>query len=125
MSFKVSIATLDGKNVNEHFGQCKQFYVFQVGLDGSYKKLEVRLVNQTQNNVGFQGCNGCTNTHDNLLGTIQLLSDCKYILASRVGKNVENSLKKHGITSFSIELPIDEAIQKIVIYENRLNKFNQ
>lgn len=132
MSFNVAVATDNGKDINQHFGKTKQFYIYQVELDGSYEQVSIRNVDIDNLNDCFSssscknghGCSGggC-NPHDYLSSTIKLIDDCKYLLASKIGKGIENNLKKYDITSFSIELPISEAIQKIVIYENRLNKF--
>lgn len=132
MSFNVAVATDNGKDINQNFGKTKQFYIYQVELDGSYEQISIRNVYIDNLNDCFSSSscgngNGCggggCSPHDYLPAIIELIDDCKYILASKVGKGIENNLKRYNITSFSIEFPIDEAIQKIVIYENRLNKF--
>lgn len=132
MSFNVAVATDNGKDINQHFGKTKQFYIYQIALNGSYKLISIRNVSIDSFNDCFSSSNcgngnGCSgrgcNPHDCLPAVIELIDDCKYVLASKIGKRVENSLKRYDITSFSIELSIDEAIQKIVIYEDRLNKF--
>lgn len=128
MSFNIAVATTDGENINQHFGTTDQFYIYQVETDGSYQQIAVRNVYIDKESPDCSSCgSGCNSggcqPHNYLPVIVELIHDCKYILASRVGKSVEKSLKRLDITCFSIELPIDKAIKKIVIYENRLNKF--
>lgn len=42
MSFKVAIASNDGKRINEHFGKTLSFLIYEIKEDGSYKFLESR-----------------------------------------------------------------------------------
>lgn len=40
MSYKIAIATSDGKFVNQHFGRANQFLIVELKGDGSYEVLE-------------------------------------------------------------------------------------
>ena len=40
MSFKVAVASSDGKYVNQHFGMAQQFLIFEIDDEGNYKFLE-------------------------------------------------------------------------------------
>lgn len=128
MSFKIAVATNNGENINQHLGNAEKFYIYQVELDGSYKQIAIKNISPTNDCFNSLSCRsicnnmGC-NPHDYLPSIIALIDDCKYVLASKVGKGMENSLQRYNITSFSITLSIDDAIKKIVVYENRLNKF--
>ena len=37
MSFKVAIASNDGKRINEHFGKTLSFLIYEIRDDGGYK----------------------------------------------------------------------------------------
>lgn len=133
MAFNVAVATSNGKDIDLHFGKAEQLHIYQVELDGSYLQLEVRPLNATDDEptqpTGCgSGCgSGCggggCHPSEYLLDVLEVIKDCKYVLASKVGNRVEKGLQSYSITAFSIELPIDDAIQKIVAYENRLLKF--
>jgi hypothetical protein len=133
MAFNVAVATTNGKDINQHFGKAEQLHIYTVELDGSYQLLEVRTIATTSDEpIQPSGCgNGCgggcggggCHPSGYVLEILEVIKDCKYVLASRVGNSVEKGLRVYDITAFSVELPIDDAIQKIVTYENRLLKF--
>ena len=70
---------------------------------------------------------GCGNGHscgENFKDTdvdkmIETFADCKYILALKVGRVMERIFKTKEISCFSVDLPIDEALQSIAVYEKR------
>ncbi len=72
---------------------------------------------------------GCGNGHscgENFKDTdvdkmIETFADCKYILALKVGRVMERIFKTKEISCFSVDLPIDEALQSIAAYEKRKN----
>ncbi len=107
--YKVAIATTDEIVVNTHFGHAQQFLI--VGIDGENKlhKIEVRKVKPP--------CN--LGEHDDLIlkNNVQLLSDCKYVLVSKIGQNAANALQVIGVNA--IELPgfIEESVRRLVAYE--------
>jgi hypothetical protein len=135
VSFNVAVATDDGVNINLHFGKAKQLHIYQVELDGTYREVEVRSFNAVSDDstqpMGCGSGNGCgtgcggggCHPSGYLLDVSETIHDCKYVLASKVGGNIEKGLRGYNITAFSIDLPIDQAIQKIVTYENRLLRF--
>ncbi|HEY0196185.1 MAG TPA: NifB/NifX family molybdenum-iron cluster-binding protein [Methanobacterium sp.] len=41
MSYKVAVASSDGKFVNQHFGMAQQFLIFEID-DDEYKFMELR-----------------------------------------------------------------------------------
>jgi hypothetical protein len=135
VAFNVAVATSNGKDIDLHFGKAESLHIYQVELDGSYSEVEVRNISAVSDDssqaVGCGSGNGCGSgcggggCHPSgyLLDILEVIKDCKYILAFKVGNNIEKGLKRYNITAFSIDLSIDEAIQKIVTYENRLLKF--
>ena len=72
---------------------------------------------------------GCGNGHscgENFKDTdvdkmIETFADCKYILALKVGRVMERIFRTKQISCFSVDLPIDEALQSIAAYEKRKN----
>ncbi len=110
MSYKIAVASSDGKVVNVHFGQAEQFYIIEVADNDSYKVVEKRNANAA---CGQEG-----HSEKGLLASAQLLADCKYVLVSRIGPGAERVLAQENVTAFSIGLIIENAVEKLIRYEN-------
>jgi nitrogen fixation protein NifX len=104
MSYRVAVASTDGKYVNEHFGRAKQFLIFELD-DNGYQFMELR-----QNKPS---CNVEQSEESGHLKTVQLLEDCKAILVARIGPGAEQYLLQNGIKPLIIPDFIDEALQQI------------
>lgn len=121
MSIRIAAASSDGINIDQHFGHADTFYIFDVENDGSYKLHRISILSEKGCNTCSSGTGcGCHSVHQI---DVEYLDSAKYVLASGIGKGMEKALVKSNITPFAIETSIDEAIRKIVIYENRLNRF--
>jgi predicted Fe-Mo cluster-binding NifX family protein len=108
MSYRIAVATTDGKVVNEHFGRARQFLILTVSDDGTYEPVEVR---------NFQGvCEKGSHEEENMRKTVEELSDCKYVLVSRIGQGAEAVLEQAGITAYIIPDLIENAIEKLISY---------
>lgn len=108
MGFKIAIATTDGKIVNEHFGKAEKFAIVEANMDGSFAFVETRDTRAT--------CTGGAHDDGGLERTAELLSDCEYVLVSRIGPGAEDRLARQGVTAFAISLPINEAVAKLAEY---------
>ena len=104
MSYRVAVASTDGKYVNEHFGRAKQFLIFELN-DQGYQFIELRR-NQP-------ACNVEQPDEARHLSTVELLADCKAVLVSRIGPGAEQYLLQHGIKALIIPDFIDEALKQI------------
>ena len=75
---------------------------------------------------------GCGNGHScgenfkhiNVDEMIDAFTDCQYILALKIGRMMERIFKTKGISCFSVDLPIDEALKSIAVYEARIHRQN-
>lgn len=139
MSTKVAIASDDGINVNIHFGWAKELLIYRVENDGTYEFIEDRAVPDIRETSGEKGainkafeesgC-GCGNGHSckdnfkhvNVDDLIESFKDCKYILSLKIGRMMDKLLRANGITAFSVDLTIDEALKSIAAYEGRMQK---
>ena len=121
MSFRIAAASSDGINIDQHFGNADSFRIFDVESSGQYKLLSVNTVPVKRSNACSAGT-GC-GCHSIQQINTEHLEGAKYVLVSGIGRNMEKALQKNNITAFAVETTIDEAIKKIVIYENRLNRF--
>lgn len=108
MSYKIAIASTDGKVVNEHFGKADKFYIIEVDDRLTYELKEVRKV--------IPLCEEGWHNDFKMEDSINRLSDCKCIVVSRIGEPVENEFKRKDINVFEISDLISEAILKVISF---------
>jgi nitrogen fixation protein NifX len=104
MSYKIAIASSDGKFVNQHFGHAQQFLIVELEDDGSYKFLETR---KNKPACSVEG-------HDSsIYDSIDLISDCDGVLVSQIGSGAADLLVEAGIQPIIIPMLIDDALKKV------------
>ena len=106
MKTKVAIASTDQENVDIHFGRCKTFAIAEVdGENGSY-----RLIEQRDVTAPCPSCGRLGESDDAIEGVVESLSDCEYVIVSRIGRWPDSLLYERGIKSFEYSGPVSEAI---------------
>lgn len=113
MSFKVAVASSDGKVINQHFGKSKQFLVFEVD-DRNFKFIELR--------ENIPPCMEFQHDEDALFRAVELISDCKAIFVSKIGGGAVNALSFKGIKAFETPDIIEDVMKKIVVRQKYLLK---
>lgn len=111
--YKVAVASTDGETVNQHYGRSEKFYIYIVDDEEGYDLQEIRAVSAACQD----GKHNITDMEKHVKG----FSDCKYIVASRIGSGALQSLAAAGLTAMELPGSIDEAILKIWKY-NRIQK---
>lgn len=107
MSFKVAVANSDGKFVNQHFGRASQFLIFEVKDNGDYEFIALRK--------NVPPCNSGESHDDLLTKTLDLISDCRAVLVSRVGPGAAEALVLRGIQPYVIPNFIADALKQLVL----------
>ncbi len=109
---QIAVATKSGMIVDQHFGHASEFYVYEYGNGNAVFK-EKRAVKQY--------CNGqeeCNEAEDKMVNIIATISDCKAVIAMRIGEAPKQQLKSKGILTFTtcdkIEKSIYEAVKSII-----------
>lgn len=105
MSYKVAVASSDGKVVNQHFGRSRQFLVFNITDQGTAEFIELRQCEPP--------CGLGEHDEDPLVKAAEQLSDCSFLLASQVGPGAEALLRSKGIKTFEITGFIDNVLEKL------------
>ncbi len=108
MPYKIAVASTDGKVVNQHFGRAEQFYIVKVDSKGGYEPIELRKLQPV--------CHGYDHDAAAMKRSVTALSDCKYVLVSKIGQEAENALEKQGIGAYVIPDLIDNAVKKLIAY---------
>lgn len=111
MPYKVAVASSDGKVINEHFGRSQQFLIFEITDDDKWSFVELR--------ENIPPCGQGEHNENDMQRTVNLLSDCKKVLVSRIGLGAEQALKLKGITAYTIPDFIDDALNKLVAFEKK------
>jgi len=109
--YRVAVASTDGESVNTHYGKSEIFYIYIVDDDEGYDLVEKRQVTPVCQD-GFHN-KTAMETH------VQQFTDCKYVIASRIGNGAIQSLTAAGITAMELPGSIDDAILKVWKY-NRI-----
>lgn len=149
MSIKVAIASSDGLNIDLHFGQAKSFLIYE--LKGSkFELIEKREVPAGANEStspealsaqdfgggcggGGFGCGsgggcggsggGCGGgTAGPLAPAVELLLDCRSVVAAQIGQGMGRQLQRKAISVFDIELLIEEALVKLAAYYTKFGE---
>ena len=107
----LAVATKGGRLVNQHFGHAKEFQIFEV--DGN----EAKFVGHRKVDHYCQSGYGEEATLDNI---IQSISDCKGVLASKIGHCPQDELRKAGLEPFEAYDVIDKVA--LDFYEQYLQK---
>ena len=140
MALKVAIASSDGLNIDLHFGQAKEFNIYEA-QNGVFVKTETRAlppavepvdptIEGDCNPAGGFGCgSGCGGGGGGCCGgaaggpaspAVELLSDCRSVVAAQFGQNIRRQFGRKAISVFDIELPVSEALEKLAAYYKKI-----
>ncbi|MFN3813657.1 MAG: nitrogenase cofactor biosynthesis protein NifB [Aquificaceae bacterium] len=108
MSVIVAVASKGNMLVNEHFGTAHEFLIYEVSQKGC------KFVHHRKVTPYCHGSISCLEGEDVLEDIIYKLSDCKAILASKIGFEPRDVLEQRGIQCIDefAYLPIEEALIK-------------
>ena len=119
MLLRVAVASSDGKIINQHFGQAKQFLIFDVDDNGDYEYIELR--------ENIPTCCGGNHSAASMESTLKLIEDVDIVLVSQIGPGASQSLISNGIQPYIMPIFIDEALKKLgskFMDEKRVKKGN-
>ena len=140
MSYKIAVASSDGKQIDETFGSAKRFMIYEVA-DGIYRRLEERvfLEEGTDHNgiPTVDGCNspasckkeggsgsvtksGCGSAGE-ASAKVELISDCRCVVCKKIGFHIQKQLERKAISAFDVTYPVEEALEKISHYFTRMD----
>ena len=133
MSTKVALVSSDGLKIDLHFGQAKEFFIYELQKD-AFVQIEKRElpVNSGEAALGPQdeafccpggggGCGGCGGGASGPLApAVELLLDCQAVIAAQIGQNMRRQFERNAISVFDIELQVSEALEKLAAYYSKL-----
>ena len=105
MSFRVAVASKDGKVVHRHFGHAEQFIIFEIEGE-KFTCIEIRPTEPP--------CHLGQHDEDRLMKSVELISDCKAVLAAQIGPGAAQALHAKGIKPFVTRDHISDALQELI-----------
>ena len=71
-------------------------------------------------NSGCGSKNGCGGGERS--ESVELLSDCRSVVCKKIGRNILKQFERKAISVFDVELPVKEALSKIVSYYYKIDE---
>ena len=106
---RIVVASTDGKLVNQHFGRTDKFYI----LDTDEELVDYEFIEERHTKpVCYNG----DHEQSQMKESISKLSDCQYVIVSRVGMRARNELETCGIDVYEIPGIIEESVNKLIRY---------
>lgn len=134
MAYKIAIGSLDGIHVDLKFGEAARFLIYEVTdkvrlseerIVHDAKVQDIKVDSCNRANCGSEGCNGngggCNGSSD-VISKAELISDCRCVVCKKIGFQAQKQFEKKAISVFDVECGIDEALEKITYYYEKIDK---
>ena len=118
-TIRIAVVSSNGIDVDLHFGQAKEFIIYEIGKDGSANKLEIRpipekTIHPAQEGGRSGGC--CFHDDGKIEDMAKTISDCGYLLIEKIGNHPGRLLQREGIYVLEKSGNIEELLGKISQY---------
>lgn len=135
MAYKIAVASSDGINIDLSFGVADEFLIYEIN-GNEYHLAETRNVypnDSTEENKSISekktecgtgsGCaGGCGSGMEAHEEKISLIADCRCLICKKIGFSAQKAFEKRGITCFDIECRVEEALYKIAVYIDKIDR---
>ena len=105
MSYRVAVASSDGRFINRHFGHAEQFLIYEID-GGDCRYIEARST--------VPLCDGQEHSEGRLSGIVSLLSDCREVLVAKIGPGALDKLQERGIKARIAPEFIDDTLYALI-----------
>lgn len=141
MTYKIAVASSDGVTVDGAFGDAAEFLVYQIEGE-QYRQVEHRKMPEPVRqraesteasskpeagccggHAGHGGC-GC-GASDGSSVRIDALADCRSIVCRKIGPHAGKLLERKAIAAFDVDCSVEEALKKIILYYNRVDRWKR
>lgn len=109
IKYQVAVATTDGIVVNQHFGRAESFQIYAIDKENAFHLTGERKFPPL--------CQGGVHDDLQMKERGRGLSDCKYVLVSKIGQGAINALEQEGITPMELPGFIEEALKRLIAYD--------
>ncbi|MNC27947.1 Dinitrogenase iron-molybdenum cofactor [compost metagenome] len=109
MTWRVAVGSGDNCTIDQHFGRCDRFLIYELEADGTFCRIEERSCER--HSAAHEG-----HEESSLQAKAQLLSDCSIVLVCQIGPGAKALLHEKGIVAMAVRAPVEQAL-------GRLNQF--
>ncbi len=102
---RVAVAASEGSSITQHFGRARLFHIFDL-LEG-----KIQLIEKRRN---APACH-CGDHEVLLAGSVEAISDCDIVVASRLGPGAREALAERGIRFAEIYDFIGRAVERLSV----------
>jgi predicted Fe-Mo cluster-binding NifX family protein len=124
MGYKFAVGSSDGENIDLHFGQAEQFYIYETDDNDGYNFVEIRPRELPQDEARRHevttGGGGKCGEGGEVDATV--IADVQYLLVASIGMNALRSLARQNITAFDVPGSIDKAIKRVIGHNKKIKK---
>lgn len=111
MSYKIAIASSNGESVNQHFGQSKNFLIYQISKDG--------VIFLEDRSVAHEASDS---RHDDQLPYLaDQIQDCNAIFVLKIGMKASRYLYQRNIKSFQVNYSLNYILETLLKNERERN----
>jgi nitrogen fixation protein NifX len=110
---RIAIASTDGENIDSHFAQARQFYIFDI-YDEEYQQVEVR-----------KSPGVLSHSAADLQQVVALLEDCTGIFVSKIGYGAAQKCFSAGLRVFEAPYSIQAVLNKVIAKQILANDRHQ
>lgn len=133
MTYKIAIASSDEIHIDETFGYARRFHIYEI-TDKKYQKVEERKVEEISEDLQCDPTNGCnrgacpTGAGGGCGGSeekshkVELIADCRCVVCNKIGFQIQKQLERKAITAFDVVCTVNEALEKISFYYDKIDK---
>lgn len=140
MSYKIAVASSDGKVIDLTFGEAESFLIFDVDDKNEFRLSETRKWEESRDDSSVEPSSAC-GSHDSGCGTgsgcrsgsgsgcgggaeipkVALISDVRCLLCKKIGFQARKQLEHKAITAFDIDEDIEGTVRKIAAYFDKVD----
>lgn len=121
MSYDVAVASVDGGCIDSHFGQAKTYQIISVDEEGEQWKI-IRTVTLDWDDLMQEGEGGCCAHNEKIVEYVaEQLKGCRYVLVGKIGPRPQKLMKRYGLDCLETNLNIDEAVERLIRYDQRFS----
>jgi predicted Fe-Mo cluster-binding NifX family protein len=117
MPYRIAIASNDGESVNQHFGQAKNFLIYEIDAEG-VNFVEDREVKTIPDEAAH--------TDRNMSIFAEALSDCSAVFVRRIGARSAKYLNSNNIRTFEVDFSLNHIFKTLIRHQKngRVRLFN-
>lgn len=151
MAYKIAVGSSDGESVDLKFGEVDEFLIYEVNgktyrkiekrkyVDKGSRKNDLcdasadsrgscgttagscgTTVGSCGTSAGSCKGSGCSGPAD-VATKVSLIDDCRCVVCKKIGFQAQKQFEKKAISVFDVECSINEALDKITFYYDKLD----